>query len=249
MKEYLLIILIFLYCINNGHAQLKLKDVPCNLNNINKRDINGKQGQWYFYDKGDSIVYAMQHFMNDTLNGYFERYWYNGKVSEKGFYRNGKLDSTFIAYWENGQRRGEANYMNGLLNGIVISFNEEGKTTTQLRYILGNIDSSYQIFFVDSTIVWDNEVKDKIDTIETHYHSNWNKRYAVYINDSLSKEIVFYKDVIAIENIFERAVLKKRIVYSRKKTTRIEKIFYYRDGKLFKFELYDRKGRIIQKKN
>lgn len=244
MRKCLFIAFALFYCIESGYAQLKLKDIPYGLNEINKRDYKGKQGTWYFYDKVDSIVYALQHFKDDTLNGYFERYWHNGKISEWGFYKNGKLDSIFISYWENGQKRGEANYVNGILNGIVISFDEERKITTQLRYINGKVDSSYAESYVDSTIVWDNQPI-KIDTVKTTYASDWNKKYAVYVNDTLCKEIIYYKDVITIENYLDKAVLTKRIVYSRTKPHNIEKIFYYVNGDLSKTERYNRKGKLI----
>lgn len=239
---------LFIFCfIDKGYAQFKLKDIPYELNKINKRDVKGKQGVWFFYDKKDSTVYAMQLFRNDTLNGYFERYWLNGNISEKGFYKNGKLDSTFVGYWENGQMRGEANYTNGLLSGIVISFNESGKPTSKLKYENGIIDNSYVESFVDSSIVWDNEVANKVDTVRTTYPSAWNKKYAIYVNDTLSKEISFFKDVIAIENYFDKAVLTKRIIYSIKKPHNIEKIFYYLNGQLSKTELYDKNGKLRQK--
>jgi antitoxin component YwqK of YwqJK toxin-antitoxin module len=231
-----------------GYSQYKLKDIPYSLDSINKRDDKGKQGVWFFYDQYNTVN-AMQHFIDDTLNGYFELYWYTtGKKSDKGFYKNGKLDSTFVGYWENGQKRGEANYVNGLLNGIVISFNEEGKTTSQLKYINGKVDSSYEESFVDSSIVWDNEARNKIDTVKTSYASDWNKKYAVYVNDTLSKEISFFKDIITIENFFDKAVLTKRIVYSKTKPYRIEKVFYYNNGELSKTEFYNKKGELVLEK-
>ncbi len=244
----MIVITLFFFCIEVGFAQLRLKKIPYDLSQINKRDANGKQGVWFFYEKLDSTVYAMQNFTDDTLNGYFERYWHNGKISEKGFYKNGNLDSIFIAYWENGQKRGEANYINGQLNGVVTSFNQKGELTSRLKYLNGEVDSDYEASFIDSSMVWDNQASNKMDTVTTTYKSDWNKKYAIYTNDTLSKEISFYKDVATIENFYERAGLIKRIIYSKSSPYNIEKVFYYQNGKLIKTELYDKQGKRVENK-
>lgn len=227
-------------------AQYKLKDIPFELREINKSDDKGKQGIWIFYDKVDSTVFAMQNFVNDSLNGYFERYWRNGKISEKGFYKNGQLDSLFIGYWENGKIRGEASYSNGALDGLVKSFNQNSELTSRLRYIKGVLDSGYTETYVDSSLDWDYLAKSKIDTVITNYNSDWNKKYAIYENDSLTKDISFYKDHVAIENFYHKGIIVKRLVYFKMKPYTIEKIFYYTDGKLSRTELFDKKGKKIR---
>ena len=248
MKLRVWAILVIFFYVQSGYAQYKLRDIPFDLAAINKGSTLGKQGVWFFYDKADSTVFAMQNFRNDTLNGYFERYWHNGKISEKGFYKEGKLDSTFIGYWENGEQRGEAYYINGSLNGVVTSFNQKKEITSRLKYLNGEIDSIYTESFVDSNLVWDNLTRNKIDTLKTTYSSDWNKKYAIYTNDNLSKEVSFYKDVIAIENFYEKTILSKRIVYLKAKPYNIEKIFYYKNGELTKTELYNKKGELVLEK-
>ena len=175
MKKAIKFIFLLLFFYGKMLSQLKLNEIPHDLSTINKRDVNGwKKGIWFFYDKKDSTIFAMQTFSNDTLNGYFERYWYNGKISELGFYRNGKLDSVFIAYWEDGNKRGEARYINGVLNGIVTSYSKEGMLTSRLKYIHGKTDEFFKEEFIDSNLVWDNERRDKIDTIKVVFNSEWN---------------------------------------------------------------------------
>lgn len=244
MKKRLLLVA-FALCMKFSYAQFKLKDISYDIGAINKRDIQGKQGVWFIFNKSDSLIFAMQHFLNDTLNGYFERYWQNGKISEKGFYKKGNIDSIFIAYWENGQKRGEAYYVAGLLNGLVTSFNEKSALTSRIMYINGKVDSSYKLSFIDSSFLSDSRIRNKTDTVKTTYKSNWNKKFAIYTNDSLSKEISFYKNIIAIENFYDKTTLKKRKVYYRKKPYNIEKIYYYENGALIKTELYNKKGQLI----
>ena len=149
IKVKVCVVLIIFFNVKPLFAQYKIRDIPFDIAKINKQSALGKQGAWFFYDKSDSTVFAMQNFRNDTLNGYFERYWYNGKISEKGFYKEGKIDSVFIGYWENGELRGEAYYINGSLNGVVTSFNQKKEMTSRLKYLNGIIDSSYTEPFVE----------------------------------------------------------------------------------------------------
>lgn len=230
-------------------SQFKLQDIPYNLEDINKIDNKGKQGIWYYYYKEDSTVYLMENYRNDTLNGYFERYWKNGQISAKGYYKDGKFDSIFIAYWENGQELGISYYKNGKLNGVALSFDQNGKIKIRQKYIDGQIDSSYAEEYIDSTLIFDNSIRNKIDTVITYWkYTKWNKIYSIYINDTLSKEINFYNDRPGHINFYERAELYKRVVYSRKKPYHIEKIFYFQNDLLIKKEEYDKHGNLVDKK-
>lgn len=246
MKSIFFISIFLFSILQIGRCQYKLQDIPYRLSEINKRSEKGRQGVWFFYDRSDSTVFAMQHFVNDTLHGYFERYWQNGKVSERGYYKKGIVDSVFIGFWQNGKKRGEAFYANGLLSGIVISYNDEEKITSRLKYVNGVVDSSFEMSYLDSSIVWDNQARNKIDTIKTVFNADWNKRYAIYTNDTLSKELDFYKDRLTIESFYDKAVLMKRIIYSKTKPFRIEKVFYYKNGELTKTYLYDKNGKLIK---
>ncbi len=247
MNKKIFIVFILIQSFGLSKGQIKLKDIRVDLSTINKIDHNGRQGLWFFYDRQDSTIISKQHYLNDTLNGYFENYWFNGQISEKGFYKKGILDSLSVSYWENGERRAEINYTNGILNGITTTFNTRGEITSRIKYNEGNTDSNYIELFVDSNVSWENKAVDKIDTIKTYLPSVWNKVYAIYINDSLCKEMKFYKDMICIENFYDNTLLKKRIVYTKKKPYRIEKIFYFEKEKLVKTEYYNKKGKARNK--
>jgi uncharacterized protein len=247
IQNRLLLALVISLYINTAYSQLKLKDIPINLATINKKDNKGKQGIWYNYDTLTGTVFAMMEYKNDTLNGYFERYWsQSGRVSERTFFKNGKIDSIFVSFWQNGNRRNETMYKNGKKDGITMTFNQGGKLTSRYRYVNGHIDNSYKDSYKDSSVVLDSR---KIDTIVTLYPSDWNKKYNIYVNDSLKKDIIFCKDVINIENYYENGLLKKRNVYSVKAPYTLEKIFYYQKGELSKTEIYNKKGVLIKTTN
>jgi antitoxin component YwqK of YwqJK toxin-antitoxin module len=251
MKKEIIITVLLCACFKLGYSQYKLKDIPYRIDSINKSDKRGRQGVWFFYYRNDSTVIEMQNFLNDTLNGYFERYWYNGRVSEKGFYKNGLFDSSYIGYWENGKKRGEIFYRNGELDGIAVTYDQSENVTTRLRYINGKVDSTYESMYVDPTIEWDKQPSDvkRIDTLQTTFNSDWNKKYVIYTNDTLTAEINFFQNKIAIESLYEGGIIYKRIIYFKKAPGKIEKIFYFVNGELSSTEYYDKKGKVIRKEN
>jgi antitoxin component YwqK of YwqJK toxin-antitoxin module len=251
VKNSLLIIISF-YA-NIGLSQRKLRDFS--IDTINRRDNNGRQGTWFLYYSLDSTIYSMEHFKNDTLNGYYERYWNNGKVSEKGVYLRGKVDSTNTGYWENGFKRMEEYYNNGLLNGIATTFDSSGNLTSRYKYSNGVIDSSYKESYIDPKLIPDNLSKKhlsnsgliKTDTLFYNYpYISRSKEYVVYINDTLNKDIIYYNGVANIESFYEKGLLKKRIVYYHKKPFNVERIFYFRGDTLIKTELYNKEGMLTK---
>lgn len=243
MKPFIFFLLVF-SC--SSYAQYKLKDIPYDFSEVNLKDDKGKQGVWFFYDRLDSTVRAMQNFINDTLHGYSEWYWHNGVISEKGFYYKGQLDSIFTAYWENGEIRAIQHYEKGSLSGISTSYDANGKLILKLNYIDNYIDSSFSEMFIDSTVAWDKGRPVKIDTIViTREYIKWNKTFEIYHNNVISKEVKFYDDKIFLENYYKNGKLVKRVVYFRKKPYGVEKIYYYNNKeKLFKTEFFDKKGNI-----
>lgn len=230
-----------------SHSQYRIENIPYKLDEVNYSDSFGKQGIWVFSSVPGGIVSAIQRYQNDTLHGYFERYWRTtGTVSEKGYYKMGKLDSVFVAYWENGVVRGITYYKDGILNGPYESFNSSGKLTSRYRFVNGVEDETYELAYLDSTVKWDWDKMVKVDTIRTKYSGDWNARWAIYHNDTLVKEMSFFKGNVAIENLLRNGLLEKRIVYSKKHPERIEKIFYYQNEELIRTEQFNKLGRLVE---
>ena len=95
---------------------------------------------------------AIQHFVNDTLNGDIEMYWRNGTLSDKGYCKDGKLDGIYTAYWQNGKKRAERSYRDALLNGIYIWYDKEGKLVGRLELCEWQVGpASYRVAFIDSS--------------------------------------------------------------------------------------------------
>lgn len=226
----------------NTYAQYTLNDIPYSFDEINQRDELGrKQGTWYFYNQYN-VVHTMQNFKDDTLQGYFENYWFtNGIVSEKGYYKSGLLDSIMFAYWENGQERGRAYYKNGLLNGVAITHDKNGNLTSKIRYINGKRDSTYTEMYIDPNIEWDNDHPIKIDTIYTQEMNGKYEKYAIYRNDELIQVYNLEDGIKKNETFYTTSKDYKRIIYCTKKPYGIRKIFYFENHTLVKTDLVNDK--------
>lgn len=237
--KYILLFALFILCvIEPGICQYRLKDIPFNLNEINKLNEKGRQGVWFFYEKSDSTVLSMKHFRNDTLDGYFEEYWRNGRISNKGYYTKGLLDSVFLSFWENGEKKFEGIYKNGLLNGIVKTYFRNGGERTKEKYVKGVIDKNFTDSFIDDTIIADFHGNNKHDTLIEKFNVKWNKRISIYENGNIIKQQQYYQNRLIIESLYSNGTLYKRIIYSKKKVGKIVKVHLYVDGELSSTIIY-----------
>ena len=59
-------------------------------------------------------------------NGLFERYWSNGNVRYKWYYKNGKQEGASNAWYPNGDLKNLQHYRKGLRHGMLIGFFENG---------------------------------------------------------------------------------------------------------------------------
>lgn len=244
-----------MFVVQNSFGQYKVWDIPYKSSEINMKDSKGKQGLWFFIDNGDSSVLEMKTFIDDTLNGYFERYWNNGQVSEQGYYKEGKLDSIVVGYWEDGKQRSFVNYKNGKLHGLTISYGDDGSMINRLFYVNGQLDTSYSNVYQDSIVYAESELKAKVkaslklnnyDTLFYYYSSDWNERQAIYFKDTLFKVIEFFKGEVAIEGYYERGLEVERIVYYEELPGRIEKVFFYKNDSLIRIENYNKNGELVK---
>lgn len=235
----ILIILIFSF---KAHSQYTLNDIPYSLDEINQKNkFDKKEGVWYYYNQF-GVINSLRNYKNDTLNGYFENYWFtNGIVSEKGFYKNGLLDSIMTAYWENGLERAKLNYKNGLLNGITITHDKNGNLTSKIRYINDKRDSTYTEMYIDPNIEWDNDRPIKKDTIYTQEMKGKYEKYAIYRDNKLVQAYNIKDRIKLNETFYTSPENYKRIIYCTKKPYGIRKIFYFENHTLIKTELVNDK--------
>lgn len=251
MKVPFLFFFLFIVIISNG--QELLKDRPYNIEDINQKDELGRiQGLWYRwwfpYEGKDSPIMDIVNYVDGVPNGYFESYYQNGRISMKGFYKDGQLDSIAYTYWPNGVLLSESCLVNGKINGISKNYDSLGTLIGKYKHINGIIDHTYEDEYTDSTIVPDGY--GRLDTITTYNkHSKWNKDVVVKIYglQFYIRIESYYKNKLAMVKLFDNQGLEyKRIIYWQKKPYSIKDIYYFEDNsRTVKVEHFDRKGILI----
>ena len=94
---------------------------------INQYDLEGReQGYWeYYYDNGN--IMEKGSYKNGKEDGLWKQYFFsNGQLSSKGGFKNGDKYGLWEYYWENGQLGGEGNFKNDYKDGIWKYYNEDG---------------------------------------------------------------------------------------------------------------------------
>ena len=97
-----------------------------------------------FSNRDDSIKYqneitAFNNRKHPHENSLFVDYFENGKLKEKGNYKNGKKDGLWETWFDNGQKEDSAFYINDNLSGTRIMWHPNGRL--QLESYWGNPDN------------------------------------------------------------------------------------------------------------
>lgn len=98
---------------------------------LENKVINDFKGK-LFSNKADSVTFAEElnahrNRMNPPTNGLFIDYFDNGKLKEKGNYKNGKKNGLWETWFENGQKEDSAIYENDALTGKRVMWHSNGR--------------------------------------------------------------------------------------------------------------------------
>lgn len=97
--------------------------------------------------EGNFISIDAEDDSRSMLDGEVIRYFKDGKIERKGFYRKGLKQGNHIQYQENGLVLTNENYINGKLNGVFTQFAEDGKSGIQIEYSDGEPIDEYATLF------------------------------------------------------------------------------------------------------
>ena len=82
--------------------------------------------------------------INGTLDGAFEKYYSNGQLESKRFFKNGELDGVVEKYYSNGQLESKGIFKNGELDGVVEKYFSDGRLETRAEYKEGILNGIYE---------------------------------------------------------------------------------------------------------
>lgn len=76
----------------------------------------------------------------------FEKYYQDGTLYKKGYYKNQKLQNSYEEYHENGKLKISANYDNGMVEGVYKSFDRLGVEKTNYSCKDGSYEGAFVLF-------------------------------------------------------------------------------------------------------
>jgi len=83
--------------------------------------LDGKKITYYVNQK---VVYEIIEYQDGIKNGEWKRFFPDGKIMTKSFYRNGKLDGPFIQFTDEGDTLLKGNYQDGEQQGEWIFYDD-----------------------------------------------------------------------------------------------------------------------------
>jgi antitoxin component YwqK of YwqJK toxin-antitoxin module len=110
----------------------------------NVRDLNNfKQGFWR---TKTNHAFIECHYLNDTLNGLYRRFFIDGRLAEECSYKKGFLDGDYKLFWKNGQLMVQIYYQNGLAEGIYNAYYENGLLWKTINYKNGTFNGKIFLY-------------------------------------------------------------------------------------------------------
>jgi len=93
------------------------------------------------------VTYSM-----DKLNGEATRWYENGNLEEKSYYKDNQYDGVVQEYNVFGTMVKLSTYENGVLNGLYYQWYDNGKQFMEGEYIDGMMHGSWLMYYQDGTI-------------------------------------------------------------------------------------------------
>lgn len=180
----------------------------------NVKIINGN-GIFYEPHPSDTSKSILATYKNGILNGQYIQYFDNGKIEEKGQFKNGKTDGKWFYYYYYYGLRFIRDYKGGLPHGYFYMFSTRGDTT-QVRYFVDGLEHGVRRDYEGA--------KGIVTLIEP-----WNmgirhgiRRFFNYNGDPELFEY-FYNDEIVAEERFSKLILVERKVLNNEKYDELRK--------------------------
>lgn len=104
-----------------------------------KGQMKGKDriGEWIYYFNDGKTVLSKENYKNNLLDGKFQVFYKNGKLTELSFYKNGKLHGKKVRYNDMGKEIENITYKDGMMHGPTIIYDKKGAVYAKGSYTDG----------------------------------------------------------------------------------------------------------------
>jgi len=109
-------------------------------------------GKWMYFFKDGKTILSTENYKNGFLEGKFQIFYKNGKLTELAHYKNGKLNGKRIRYSDDGETTEDITYQAGIMHGPAIIYDEKGEIYSKGNYTDG-IKTGIWEFNMDGVMV------------------------------------------------------------------------------------------------
>lgn len=104
-----------------------------------KGQMQGKNriGKWVYYFNDGKTILSIENYKNGLLEGKFQVFYKNGKLTEVAYYQNGKLNGKRIRFGDDGKETENISYKAGIIHGPAIIYDKKGEVFSRGSYTDG----------------------------------------------------------------------------------------------------------------
>lgn len=160
------------------------------------------EGTAVWYNKEGKIT-QKGNFKNNLPNGNISNYYSNGVLKSSGNYVDGKSNGLYTEYFPTGEISSQANFIDDKIDGLAVSYKSPNKLNFKMNYKMGVVDGSYEFYNSNNTLFMKGNAKeDSQDGVcqEFFYEGELYKQYFIK-NKKLDGEYIEYgkdKDIATI---------------------------------------------------
>ena len=142
-------------------------------------------------------------------DGLFEEYYDSGKLSLKGYYKNGYRIGLWESYHENGQLSSrEEQYKGDIRNGLFELYHENGQLKSREFYKDDYLDGLFEVYYENGQLLKRYSYKNKkLNGPAIAYYENGQLQFKQFYKDG-------YLDGIS-ETYYKTGQLDKKVIYKR----------------------------------
>lgn len=177
---------------------------------------NGKKNgiATYYHPNGKKSLELF--FKDDLAEGQSTLWYFKGTINRTGNYKNNKLNGISTTWDENdGYKLSEETYLNDTLNGLYREFHPNGEVKTKGNYKSGKYEGKWEYFDELGLPVGEGLFKNGAGVLKGWYPDGKTIREVHYLDNLKDGSETFWDE-----------------------SGKLEKIIYYKNGKVIKIETF-----------
>ena len=178
-----------------------------------------KTGDWgKIYVNEDVSPREKKTYINDSLDGNYISYFYNGKIDSTGIFSKNRQIGIWTSYHSDGAVSKKGNYINGKKDGVWKQYYTTEQIQANKKYINGKKEGLWEYFYANG----------QLEKIEKYTEGIEDSTWVAYHPDGSIKHKNYYDNGIKIgvwETYYDTGKLEKQRFYNNGKQDGIYRHF------------------------